>query len=220
MWWLFGPQQREADHPITTCCPMNVISLRLYLLPLISLCLTAAPVTTDVWYHITGDPGPLSNGVSFTASLGTAVVDPGIAPWTFTAATPVNFTVVDACFDTEQFEVFDFGVSLGTTSTPGGNFPNGCVAPTFVDDPIFTLATPSFSKGIFILDSGAHSITITNISATGTSGAFIIESTIPEPTVALMTGSGILLGVLTARYRRRVSAEQALALGECPHALR
>ncbi len=76
-------------------------------------------------------------------------------PWTFTAPPQgATLTVTDAFIYGDVFEVFDFGVSIGTTSTvPTTNGSCG-------DNPDVCLADPLASHGVFQLKAGPHEITI------------------------------------------------------------
>jgi hypothetical protein len=78
----------------------------------------------------------------------------GAPPWTFTAPSGgANLTVTDAFLRGDQFEIFDFGTSIGSTSIPATSGACG-------DDPDPCLADPGVSHGVFPMAAGAHSITI------------------------------------------------------------
>lgn len=90
-----------------------------------------------------------------TPSPGGNSVFGGDPPWTFTApAEGATFTVTDAFDYGDQFEVLDFGVSIGTTSPPTME-PGACG-----DDPDPCLTDPLASHGSFALPPGPHEITI------------------------------------------------------------
>ncbi len=75
-------------------------------------------------------------------------------PWTFNAPQAgANIKVTDAPSPGDAFEVFDFGVSIGTTS-----FGQGTGRSCFGPDTCFE--NPNFSSGEFRLAGGPHSITI------------------------------------------------------------
>ncbi len=76
-------------------------------------------------------------------------------PWTFTAPPQgATLTVTDAFMYGGTFEVFDFGVSIGTTpSVPVGGGTCG-------DNPDVCLTDPLSSHGVFTLKGGPHQITI------------------------------------------------------------
>jgi hypothetical protein len=79
--------------------------------------------------------------------------------FTFNALGPVRVDVTDDFGHGDQFQVFDFGASLGVTSAvpnlnDGGNGGEG---------PVAAFADPTYSHGSFFLGAGAHSITIDTI---------------------------------------------------------
>lgn len=81
-------------------------------------------------------------------------------PWTFTAPSAgAALTLTDAFIRGEAFEVFDFGVSIGTTPTVSA--VGGCG-----DNPDNCLADPLVSHAVFPLAAGAHEITI-KVTASG-----------------------------------------------------
>jgi hypothetical protein len=82
-------------------------------------------------------------------------------PFTFSSSAPVVVKVTDVLCRGDQFEVFDFGVSIGTTSVVP---VQGCDTEPFVVDPDVAFEDPSFSHGSFILGPGFHSITIVVIA--------------------------------------------------------
>ena len=91
-----------------------------------------------------------------TPSSGGNSQDAGAPPWTFSAGLGgADLTVVDAFNLGDQFEIFDFGFSLGTTSAPGSG---SCGS-----DPVPCLADANASKRVFQLAPGPHSITITPV---------------------------------------------------------
>lgn len=91
----------------------------------------------------------------------------GAPPWTFTApATGATLTVTDAFLRGEMFEVFDFGISIGTTSvvSPGGSCG---------DNPDDCVADPLVSHAVFTMPAGPHEITIkVTASAFGVGAAY------------------------------------------------
>jgi hypothetical protein len=73
-------------------------------------------------------------------------------PWTVSHPRPVALTVVDCCLRGDEFEVLDGGTSLGQTSpVPADGLDCG-------EQPEPCLVT--HSQRTFLLDAGAHSITI------------------------------------------------------------
>jgi hypothetical protein len=103
--------------------------------------------------------------------------------------------VTDEGEDDHQLEIFDFGVSLGLTSVPGGTHVNCDI------DPLACLASSPHSDGTFSLAQGNHSVTIAamgaNVFSIGWSsgtGAFRLDAAtagVPEP---------LTLGVFCARH--------------------
>ena len=71
----------------------------------------------------------------------------------------------------DQFEVLDFGVSLGNTSFPGK--PGVCRGPNRDAG----LADPHMSSGSFIVSPGSHSITINTILGYGGRGHIRVSPT-------------------------------------------
>jgi hypothetical protein len=82
--------------------------------------------------------------------------------------------VTDAFALGDQFEVFDFGVSVGITSPPGSG--------SCGDDPEPCLADPNASSGTFNLGPGPHSIEIVPVALFSPGAAYFkVESTGPAP---------------------------------------
>ncbi|MGB7758876.1 MAG: hypothetical protein WBL61_03550 [Bryobacteraceae bacterium] len=144
------------------------------------------------WYAMTwanGVGSTLTDGGGYTGTQGTVLLDPGASPWTFSG--PATLVVTDMFIDGDQFQVFDNGVSIGTTSVPVndgtacGNDPLGCTG-------------NDWSHGTFVLGSGNHSITMTLVAAaTGyISGgaAFELTTAAPTPTPGPPTFGLVILG--------------------------
>jgi hypothetical protein len=110
-----------------------------------------------------GDP----NGLLCTPSSAGNTEFGDAPPWTFTAPPQgATLTVTDAFLRGEVFEVFDFGVSIGSTSnvSPGGSCG---------DNPDTCLADPLTSHGVFQMKPGPHEITIKVLaSAFGVGAAY------------------------------------------------
>ena len=155
----------------------------------------AAPITTGVWYEFT------FSGVAPQDTFGTGyyppLTNPGAGPWTYTSAVATGVTITDLQADIDYFELFDFGVSVG--STPYRD-DSSLVAPCAAD-PDLCIAS-GFSTATFYLGAGSHSLTITQLgSSIGGNGAFRVDAAVPEPGTLLLLGSG-LFGLACFRRRR------------------
>jgi hypothetical protein len=132
---------------------MKKVLIGLVLLVLSAEAVPPPALSVDTWYVDSWSGGvgaTLTDGGGYTAIDGTVLLDPGPAPWTFSG--PVTLVVQDLFFDGDQFQVFDNGVPIGTSSVPAndgancGNDPVGCT-------------DPKWSRGVFPLGAGSHSIT-------------------------------------------------------------
>jgi hypothetical protein len=113
------------------------------------------------------------------------------------------FTVVDAGFAGDLFEVLDNGVLLGETSAAIDSYPASVVT-----DFDAALADPDYSRGSWLLAPGVHDIT-GRLSRSALAEGLPINATVgavrlgivPEPTTAVL----VLLGLanLAAASRRR-----------------
>ena len=189
---------------------MNVRSLRCLPLLLFSMLTLASPaVATPIVLGIWNEFGFSTAGTPATgcdpadpagpfciSSSGTPTSFAGAPPWTFSSVGATQLTVTDAFTAGDRFQIFDFGVSIGLTSLPVGSADCG-------DDPVPCLANPNVSHALFSLAPGAHSITIipTLAPTDGGSGYFIVNA-VPEPSMWLLLGSG-LLTLVCARRREK-----------------
>jgi hypothetical protein len=135
------------------------------------------------------------------ASASTAFADPPIAvnastwtpfnwesdgrniegPFTFSSSRPVLVKLTDAACRGDQFELFDFGVSIGTTPAVPVDQVGEC--DPFITDPDIAFQDPSYSHGSFALGPGSHSITIVAITNPfGAGTGFIRVDFLPLPT--------------------------------------
>ena len=162
----------------------------------------ADPISVGQW-HTFGFDGTVGSALYSCGNCTNGVNPPSTqipaAPWTFTlGASGGTLVVTDAFLAGDQFEMFDFGSTLGLTSVPGGG---GCG-----NDITACLANPNVSKGSFLLGAGSHSITgILAASFSAGAGYLIVNEAVapgvPEPaTWALMIGGFALAG---AAIRRR-----------------
>ena len=197
--------------------PKMLLGLGLMALP--ALC---SPIVMNQWYTFGWSGAPTTPGLGgspfgpYTGTLGTVIAgttcSPGPAPctdpWTFTGA--ANLVLQDLFYDGDQFQVFDFGSSIGTTSVPANDGTLCGASPA--NDPAGCSGNAKFSSGTFALGSGSHSITISVIAETPntTSGAAVFELTsvtqpsVPEPTTLSMMGLGLGGLFLGWRARRKV----------------
>ncbi len=166
-----------------------------------SLAMTAhaVPINSDIWYTFSTNAGGTTGGcspadpTSICTIPGTAVAV-GASPWTFSGAG--IFEVLDLFSLVDQFEIFNFGASVGTTSAPGGGFCGSDIAAC--------MANPNASYGSFVFGAGNHSVTLQNISGS-TAGAHVFRFTataIPEPSVLSMMLLGLFAVVFFRRQRR------------------
>jgi len=106
----------------------------------------------------------------------------------FTLTTQGILIVTDAYYAGDQFEVFNYGTSLGTTSPV---LPDSTINEP---DPDRASADPRWSSAFFILDPGSYSITgISLVSPFGKGGAYlqVDPPIVPIPSSLLLLGSGI-----------------------------
>ncbi len=147
----------------------------------------ASPISLDQWidFNFSGVVGdPLLGGSA------------GSPAWTFDCPfVYCKVVVTDGFLPIDQFQFFDFGVAIGTTSVPSGDVSHTCGA-----DPVACLNDPQMSHGHFYIGTGSHSLTgiltMGNPSLPGT--AFFIV--VPTPGTLLLIGAGLLM---MAGLRRR-----------------
>jgi len=170
--------------------------------------LFAGPIPVDTWLEFgVSDPGIDAtgcdpddpNGPFCVPSSGTPTQFLDAPPWTFTApASGATLRVTDAFESTEQFELFDFGVSVGFTSAPAATAIVDCG-----DDPVVCFATAGMSRGTFALAGGNHSLTIVPTLSQGGAGYFqVAAAAVPEPGVLALLAIGVI-AMLRSRKQRR-----------------
>ena len=163
----------------------------------------AGPIAFDTFWEFGFDGVAFATGCSpadpagsfCIASSGTPTSFLDAPPWTFAVPVATTLTVTDTFKAGDQFQVFDFGASLGVTSPPIGNADCG-------DDPVPCLADPNISKAVFPLGPGNHSITISSLKDASGSG-YLQVTAIPEPASLLAFTLGGLAALVAARSRRR-----------------
>ncbi len=115
--------------------------------------------------------------------------------YTFTLTESAVLRVTDAYLSGDQFEVFNFGTSLGVTSLPtlGDDVQN---------DFDGAYLNPNFSHGEWTLSAGTYSITGTVLLSPYNSGAAALSlSPVPEADALVLSLSGLALIGLLARRR-------------------
>jgi len=172
--------------------------------------LLAGPIGFDTWSQFGfSDVGIAATGCDpadpagpfCIPSSGTPTIFLDAPPWTFTTAGSAVLTVTDAFTSGDQFEVFDFGVSLGLTSLPGA------VEVDCGDDPVACLATAGVSRALFPLAAGGHALTLFPTLSPGGGGAgyLLVVGAVPEPSSLALLALGIVIVgvVLVVRRRKR-----------------
>ncbi len=135
-----------------------------------------AVTPSEIWYGFSVRGGEIDARGCFQSDLDGLICSPSVAgnsdlapapAWTFDCpAAGCWLTVTDAFNRGDQFEVFDFDSSIGTTSAVP--IPVGLEQcnndPLTSSDPEACLTDVLSSSGMFELVEGSHSITITRIA--------------------------------------------------------
>jgi hypothetical protein len=102
-------------------------------------------------------------------------------PFTFSSTRSVVVKVTDGFCRGDQFEVFDSGASVGTTSAVAVDAQ--CDDVPEIVDPDVAFADSTYSHGAFVLAPGSHAITIRAIvNPFAGGGAWLRVDTLPLPT--------------------------------------
>jgi hypothetical protein len=144
-------------------------------------------VVGAVWYATSYTPPAFFWG-------GSGPVFNNEGPFTFTATSNVQLFVTDDFLKGDQFGIYDFGTSIGLTSS----VPNASGDEL---GPEAAYADPTYSHGVFDLGPGNHSITIQleNNPYSGGRGYLMV---IPEPGTLSLLG---LAGLALIRRGRKIA---------------
>ena len=118
------------------------------------------------------------------------------SPWIFSG--PGSLLVLDLFLSGDQYESFDNLISLGVTSSPGPELQCGLPA---LADINCSINTANFSRGIYALGAGPHSITIKYLVTTSVlhSGAALQLTAVPEPGCLGLLGISLVLIAIVKR---------------------
>ena len=165
----------------------------------VALALTAVQANADVvtitdnqWHAFDVDELSANTGGLEWISL-----DGSALSFTLSLATSAYVTVLDGGFAGDRFRVFDNGTELGLTSAPGSSYPDS-LGLNFDA----ALADSSWSRAVFLLGAGEHSITgLLTASAldefgdalNATVGAVKVAPVpLPAALLLFLSGSGLL----------------------------
>lgn len=168
----------------------------------------AASLTADGAWN-TFDVDDLS---SASGNLEWIDLDGNALSFDFTLTESAYLKVVDAGFAGDRFNVYDNGVLLDQTSAVANTYP-GSIGLNF--DTAY--ASDIFSKGLFLLGAGNHSITgllsqsaldDSNLPINATVGAVSLTA-VPLPAAAWLYLTGTALMGFVSRRRKANNLEQA-----------
>jgi hypothetical protein len=127
-------------------------------------------------------------------------------PFTYSRSYPTIIDITDDFLKGDQFEVFNFGNSIGLTSLVP------VVGDAIEVGPNAAFADPTYSSGSFLVGPGSYSIVIQAIGQSFDAGRGYIrirKATIPEPTSTLGFLALGALGVATTLKRKRKLSKSA-----------
>lgn len=117
--------------------------------------------------------------------------------FTFDVPFSTDLKVTDLFVDGDQFEVYDGGSLIGTTSLPADDG-------AWIGDPDAAFADARWSSGEYLLGPGAHSLTFKTIrvptGAPSGDAGFRVDAVVPAPAAVVL---GILGVSLVGTLRRR-----------------
>lgn len=163
----------------------------------------AGPIPSDTFLQFSFDGAVAVAGCAPNDALGGFCIPSSGTPttfldapaWTFVAAVGgATLSVVDAFESGDAFQIFDFGVLVGSTSVPIGGVDCG-------DDPVACLAKPGMSMGVFALAAGAHSLSLVALNGSGLGSGYLQVTgaqAVAEPASLALT-----LAALAAAWRTR-----------------
>lgn len=169
----------------------------------------AGPIPLDTFMQFTFDGAGAVAGCAPDDPLGGFCIGSSGTPtgfldapaWTFVAGgSGAILSVVDAFESGDAFQVFDFGVLVGTTSVPVGGVDCG-------DDPVACLAMPGMSMGVFALAAGAHSLSLVALAGSSLGSGYLQvtgSQAVAEP--ASLTLTMIALAAAWRSRRGRIGA--------------
>ncbi|MEC9434874.1 MAG: hypothetical protein VYD87_18375 [Pseudomonadota bacterium] len=166
----------------------------------------ATPVALDTWYTFgfSGAGSSLSSGSGYALGTNPSALAAPDPAWTFLLPSGGGtLTVVDLFISSDRFMLFDFGSGIGST----GSFVEGGSCDSDIS---CALADSRYSRGVFSLGAGSHSITGQQTEGAGGAAAFMVSASggapVPLPAAfGLQAGVAALLagGALLRRRRGR-----------------
>ena len=157
----------------------------------------------EFWFDGAGSFATACSGC-LPSSSGNSTYAPN-PPWTFSLDVAGTLTVTDAFARGDEFEVYDSGVSLGTTSAVPTD--NGCNT----DDPAVCLGVNS--SRVYNLAPGPHSITIKAVASPygGGAGYFLVKGAAPfTGTPGKANCNGQSVAALNKQFGSQAAAAAAL----------